>query len=64
MSTFPLTQRQARLRTTSVRAGGTPFLNVTVENVRGRRLYEKLGFKERMQMTVRVLQPSDSATSR
>jgi ribosomal protein S18 acetylase RimI-like enzyme len=48
-----------------IRAGGRyPFLNVTVENVRARRLYEKLGFKERMQMTVRVLQPSDAATSR
>jgi len=48
-----------------IRAGGRhPFLNVTVENVRARRLYEKLGFKERMQMTVRVVQPSGTATSR
>ena len=48
-----------------IRAGGRhPFLNVTVENVPARRLYEKLGFKERMQMTVRVLQPSGAATSR
>jgi ribosomal protein S18 acetylase RimI-like enzyme len=48
-----------------IRAGGRhPFLNVTVENVRARRLYEKLGFKDRMQMTVRVLRPSDAATSR
>jgi len=48
-----------------IRAGGRrPFLNVTVENVRARRLYEKLGFKERMQMTLRVLQPSDAVTSR
>jgi predicted GNAT family acetyltransferase len=48
-----------------IRAGGRhPFLNVTVENVRARRLYEKLGFNDRMQMTVRVLQPSDAATSR
>jgi ribosomal protein S18 acetylase RimI-like enzyme len=48
-----------------IRAGGRhPFLNVTVENVPARRLYEKLGFKERAQMTVRVLQPSDAATSR
>jgi ribosomal protein S18 acetylase RimI-like enzyme len=46
-------------------AGGRhPFLNVTVENVRARRLYEKLGFKERTQTTVRVLQPSGTATSR
>jgi predicted GNAT family acetyltransferase len=48
-----------------IRAGRRrPFLNVTVENVRARRLYEKLGFKDRMQMTVRVLRPSDAATSR
>jgi predicted GNAT family acetyltransferase len=48
-----------------IRVGGRhPFLNVTVENVRARRLYEKLGFKDRMQMTVRVLRPSDAATSR
>jgi predicted GNAT family acetyltransferase len=48
-----------------IRAGGRrPFLNVTVENVRARRLYEKLGFKARMQMTIRVLQHSDAATSR
>jgi GNAT superfamily N-acetyltransferase len=48
-----------------IRAGGRrPFLNVTVENVPAHRLYEKLGFKERTQMTVRVLQPSDAATSR
>jgi GNAT superfamily N-acetyltransferase len=48
-----------------IRAGGRhPFLNVTVENARARRLYEKLGFKDRMQMTVRVLRPSDAATSR
>jgi len=48
-----------------IRAGGRrPFLNVAVENVRARRLYEKLGFKDRMQMTVRVLQPSGEATSR
>jgi pimeloyl-ACP methyl ester carboxylesterase len=48
-----------------IRAGGRrPFLNVTVENVRARRLYEKLGFKDRMQMTVRVLQPCGAATSR
>ena len=48
-----------------IRVGGRhPFLNVTVENVRARRLYEKLGFNDRMQMTVRVLQPSDAATSR
>jgi predicted GNAT family acetyltransferase len=40
-------------------AGRQPFLNVTVENVSARRLYEKLGFKDRTQMTVRVLQPSD-----
>jgi len=47
-----------------IRAGGRcPFLNVTVENVRARRLYEKLGFKERTQMTVRVLQPPDGVTS-
>jgi ribosomal protein S18 acetylase RimI-like enzyme len=47
-----------------IRAGGRrPFLNVTVENVRARRLYEKLGFKARMQMTVRILQPSDAPTS-
>jgi predicted GNAT family acetyltransferase len=47
-----------------IRAGGRrPFLNVAVENVRARRLYERLGFKDRMQMTVRVLQPSgDPAT--
>jgi GNAT superfamily N-acetyltransferase len=48
-----------------IRAGGRrPFLNVAVENVRARRLYEKLGFEDRMQMTVRVLQPSGAATSR
>ena len=48
-----------------IRAGGRrPFLNVAVDNVLARRLYEKLGFKERMQMTVRVLQPSDAARHR
>jgi ribosomal protein S18 acetylase RimI-like enzyme len=48
-----------------IRAGGRrPFLNVAVENIHARRLYEKLGFKDRMQMTVRVLQPSGAATSR
>jgi GNAT superfamily N-acetyltransferase len=48
-----------------IRAGGRrPFLNVTAENVRARRLYEKLGFKDRMQMTVRVLRPSGAAPSR
>lgn len=48
-----------------IRAGGRcPFLHVAVKNARARRLYEKLGFKERMQMTVRVLQPFDAATSR
>ena len=48
-----------------IRAGGRrPFLNVAVENVRARRLYEKLGFEDRMQMTVRVLQPSGAATRR
>jgi predicted GNAT family acetyltransferase len=47
-----------------IRAGGRrPFLNVTTDNVRARRLYEKLGFKGRTQMTVRVLQPSDGITS-
>jgi GNAT superfamily N-acetyltransferase len=45
-----------------IRAGGRrPFLNVTVENVRACSLYEKLGFKERMRMTTRVLQPSGSS---
>jgi ribosomal protein S18 acetylase RimI-like enzyme len=48
-----------------IRAGGRrPFLNVAVENVRARRLYQKLGFNDRVQMTVRVLQPSGAATSR
>jgi ribosomal protein S18 acetylase RimI-like enzyme len=48
-----------------IAAGGRrPFLNVTVENVGARRLYEKLGFKDRMQMTVRVMQPSGAAASR
>lgn len=48
-----------------IRAGGRrPFLNVTAENVRARHLYENLGFRERMQMTGRVLQHSDPATSR
>jgi GNAT superfamily N-acetyltransferase len=48
-----------------IHAGGRrPFLNVTVKNVRARRLYEQLGFKARMQMTIRVLQHSDAATSR
>ncbi|HEX6523567.1 MAG TPA: GNAT family N-acetyltransferase [Streptosporangiaceae bacterium] len=42
-------------------AGGRcPFLNVTVEKVGARRLYEKLDFKERTQMTLRVLQPYGS----
>ena len=47
-----------------IRAGGRhPFLNVTVGNVRARRLYEKLGFRDRMQVTVRVLQaPSRCGT--
>ena len=45
-----------------IRAGGRrPFLNVAVENVRARRLYQKLGFNDRMQMTVRVLQPPGAA---
>jgi ribosomal protein S18 acetylase RimI-like enzyme len=44
-------------------SGRRPFLNVTVENVRARRLYRKLGFKDRKQMTVRVMQPSGAATS-
>jgi ribosomal protein S18 acetylase RimI-like enzyme len=46
-------------------AGGRrPFLHVAGENAGARRLYERLGFKERTQMTVRVLQPSGAATSR
>jgi ribosomal protein S18 acetylase RimI-like enzyme len=41
-----------------IRAGGRrPFLNVRVENDRARRLYEKLGFEERVQITLRVLRP-------
>jgi ribosomal protein S18 acetylase RimI-like enzyme len=44
-----------------IRAGGRrPFLNVAVENVHARRLYEKLGFKDRMQVIVRVLQADRS----
>jgi ribosomal protein S18 acetylase RimI-like enzyme len=40
-----------------IRASGRrPFLNVAEVNTGARRLYEKLGFEERAQMTVRVLQ--------
>ena len=45
-------------------AGRRPFLNVAVQNTGARRLYEKLGFTDRVQMTVRVLQPSGETTSR
>jgi predicted GNAT family acetyltransferase len=38
-------------------SGRRPFLNVAVQNVGARLLYEKLGFEERARMTVRVLQP-------
>jgi GNAT superfamily N-acetyltransferase len=42
-----------------IRSGGRrPFLNVAVDNVRARRLYQKLGFSERAHQTTRVLQPS------
>jgi ribosomal protein S18 acetylase RimI-like enzyme len=41
-----------------IRAGRRhPFLNVTVENVGARQLYDQLGFEERARMTLRVLQP-------
>jgi ribosomal protein S18 acetylase RimI-like enzyme len=38
--------------------GRRPFLNVAVDNVGARRLYEKLGFSERARQTTRVLRPS------
>jgi predicted GNAT family acetyltransferase len=44
--------------------GRRPFLNVTTENVRARSLYEKLGFKERTRVTVRLLQPSGTSPER
>jgi GNAT superfamily N-acetyltransferase len=39
-------------------AGRRPYLNVSARNDRARRLYEKLGFSARTQMTVRVLRPA------
>jgi predicted GNAT family acetyltransferase len=38
-------------------AGRSPFLHVKAENVRARSLYERLGFTERAQLTIRVLRP-------
>jgi GNAT superfamily N-acetyltransferase len=41
-------------------SGRRPFLHVEPENARARRLYRKLGFAERAQLTVRVLQADQS----
>ncbi|GGK46724.1 GNAT family N-acetyltransferase [Streptomyces flaveus] len=40
-----------------VASGRRPFLHVLSDNSRARRLYEHLGFRDRMHMTVRVLRP-------